>query len=167
MILILLVDAFFDIFISYFLLALLLFTSHQEDLELGLELIFQHSLVTFHVSVFLSHASVEELVEINIAFLAVDGHFQKLFFELVLVVEFLAEAETGLLITILSQVSEEFFQLALLNLMASVLVLSKPFPHDHEALQISLKFGYHIFLWQIILFELLYNDQHEQVQHDV
>ena len=51
--------------------------------------------------------------------------------------------------------------------MAFIFVLGQLFPDDHETLQVIPEFINHVICWQIILFELLDNNQDEQVEHDV
>lgn len=127
------------IIVSNDLTFLLLLSGHQEYLELSSQFEYEHPLIALHVSVLFSHAPVEELVKVNISRFTVDGHLQKMLFQLAIIVELITKPKTSLLITELSQSSEELSQIFLLDLVASISVLSQLFPYDHEALQVILE----------------------------
>jgi hypothetical protein len=154
-------DAVIDLFIVNNLALSLLFSRHEEDGELRSELKDLHLLVDFHVSVLLSHASVEQLVEIDIANIGIDGHFENLFLKLSIVEVFLAETKTVILVTEIAKSPEKACKLIFFDFVALVSVLSKLFPDLHEAGKIILEFGNHVFFWKIVLFELLNNNQNE------
>jgi hypothetical protein len=60
-------------------------------------------------------------------------------FQLTIIVELITKPKTSLLITELSQSSEELSQIFLLDLVASISAHSQLFPYDHEALQVILE----------------------------
>lgn len=123
--LILLLDDTFCNFLcrNNFALSLLL-SGHQEDLELRSELKNLHSLVDFHVSVLLSHASVEQLVEIDIANIGIDGHFEYLFLKLSVVEVFFTETKTVIFVTEIAKPSEKACKLILFDFVTFVSILS-------------------------------------------
>jgi len=139
------------------------FTGLKEDFKLGLQLEDLHVFIDLHVAVLLAHAPVKQLVEVDVAVVTVDGHLQKLLLKLSIVVVFCAKAQTGILLSILSQMPEEFGELVLLDLVASVSVLCKLLPHNHKSCHIILKHSNHIFFWEIILLELLDDNEDEQI----
>jgi hypothetical protein len=123
--LILLLDDTFCNFICCNNFAFSLFLSgHQEDLVLRSELKNLHSLVDFHVSVLLSHASVEQLVEIDIANIGIDGHFEYLFLKLSVVKVFFTETKTVIFVTEIAKPSEKACKLILFDFVTFVSILS-------------------------------------------
>jgi len=160
-------DHIIDLIIVNSLILCLLLPSHKEDLELRSELKNLHSLVDFHVSVLLSHTSVEQFVEIDIANIGIDGHFEYLFLKLSIVVVFFTETKTVILVTEIAQPPEKACELIFFDFVAFVSVLSQLFPDLHEAGKIILEFGNHVFFGKIILFELLDDNQNEKIEHDV
>jgi len=160
-------DALFDIIVANCFWFSLLLSCHKENLELRSQLKDLHLLVDFHVSVLLSHASVEQLVEIDIANIGIDGHFEHLFLKLSIVEVFFTETKTVILVTEIAKPPEKACELILFDFVAFVSVLSQLFPDLHKAGKIILKFGNHVFFWKIILFKLLDNNQNEKIEHDV
>jgi len=63
------------------------------DLKLGSELKLLHLFIDLEVAVLSPHATVEELIEVNEAVVALDTHFEELFLKLAVIVEFLGEPE--------------------------------------------------------------------------
>ena len=117
-------DAVIDLIIINNLCLGLLFSSCKEYLELSSELKNLHSLVDFHVSVLLSHASVEQLVEIDIANIGIDGHFEYLFLKLSVVEVFFTETKTVIFVTEIAKPSEKACKLILFDFVTFVSILS-------------------------------------------
>ena len=113
------------------------------------------------VAVFPSHATIEEFVEIDEAVLTFDAHFEDLLLQVAFIEVLTAEPETGFFVSLFSELSEEVEQLLFLDLEAFVSVLSIQLPHVHEVYDIDLEKGNHVFLGQVVLFELLDNDEDE------
>ena len=126
-------DAVGDLFSSNDLCLSLLFSGLQEDLELGSQLIDLHSLVQLHVSILLSHASVKQLIEVNIPIVVVDCHFEHLLLQLSVIEIFLTESKTVVFVSEIAKSSEEASQLIFFDLVASIPILSQFFPDLHKA----------------------------------
>mmetsp|Transcript_7183 Transcript_7183/g.12110 ORF Transcript_7183/g.12110 Transcript_7183/m.12110 type:complete len:397 (+) Transcript_7183:210-1400(+) len=160
-------DALEDVLFRDGLAALLDAQRHQVDAVLGPQLEDLHLLVDLHVPVLAPHAAVEQLVEVDVAVVTLDRHLEQLLLELSVLVVLLVEAQTGLLVPEVAQSSEELGELVLLDLEAVVAVLSELLPNLHEGLLVVLEKSDHVLLGQVVLFELLDDDQDEQVEHHV
>ena len=132
------------------------------DRKLCSELKDLHFLIDLHVSILSSHAPVEHLVEENVTIVTFDTHFKKLFFELTIVILFIAEPKC---FVNLAQLSEEVSQTFFLDLETLIFILSQLFPYFHEADRIIFKPSKHIVIWEIVLFKLLNNNQNEKIEH--
>ena len=117
-------DAVIDLIIINNLCLGLFFSSCKEYLELSSELKNLHSLVDFHVSVLLSHTSVEQFVEIDIANIGIDGHFEYLFLKLSVVEVFFTETKTVIFVTEIAKPSEKACKLILFDFVTFVSILS-------------------------------------------
>jgi hypothetical protein len=126
-----------------------------------------HLFADFVVTVFPSHATIEQFIEIDEPILTFDAHFEDLFFQVAFVEVLAAESKTRFFVSLFTELSEEVEQLFLLDLEAFVPILSIQLPHVHEIDHIDLEQGNHVFFWQVVLFELLNDDEDEQIEHDV
>lgn len=66
---------------------------HQVDPVLGKELEDLHLLVDLHVAVLTPHASIQELIEVNITVVTLDSHLQHLLLQFLRVKVLSAEAQ--------------------------------------------------------------------------
>lgn len=88
-----------------------------------------HFLIDLHVAIASAHASVEQLVKVDAALVALDTHFKEVLFQLAIVVVVLMETEVGVDVTCFTQFSEELWQLTFFDLLALKLLLSVLLPH--------------------------------------
>ena len=137
------------------------------NLELSLELKDLHFLAQLHGSILALHAAVKQLVEVDVAFFALDAHLEQLLLQVSVVVELFVEAQAVVTFTIFAQLPEELGQLVFFDLPALVAFHGEFLPHLHKALQVIFEEGDHAFALQVVLFELLDDNQDEQVEHDV
>jgi len=100
-------DTVIDLIIVNLIGLSLLLPSCKEDIELRSELKNLHSLVDFHVTVLLSHTSVEQFIEIDISNIAINGHFEYLLLELSVIEVFFTETKTIILVTEIAKSSKE------------------------------------------------------------
>ena len=114
------------------------------DVELGFKLIDLHLFVDLHVSIPPSHASVEHLIEVDIAIIRLNCHLKYLFLQLLIINQLLREAQ---LLILFAKKPEKLLQLLLFYLLATVLILSELLPNFHKTYLVGFKSVQHVVLW--------------------
>jgi len=146
------------IFFVHLLLSLHVYRKLSSQLE------YLHFLINLHVPVLSPHAPVEHLVEVDIAVITLDGHSKEVFLQISIIVVFFTEAHS---LIDDSKRPEKTDDLILLDFEAFVLVLSELLPDFHERNEVDFELTQHVVICQVVLFELLDDNQDEQVEHDV
>lgn len=151
--------------VSVFYLVLRLL-GHQKDMVLRPQLKYLHLSAQFHATELLAHASVEELVEENVAVVALDAHLQNVLLQLVSRDVFV-KAERVLLVVVAAQLPEEHLQLILFDFVTPISLLREYLPDSVKLVEVILEALDRVVLCQVVFVELLDDDQDEQLQHDV
>lgn len=139
-----------------------------KDLELSLKLDDLHLFVELKVAMDSAHATVKELIEVDPALLGTDSHFEYLLFQLTFLhfSHVFGCVRGHLKANWVWQVLEEFNQLPLFHLSA-VEAIGSLYPDLVENVKVRSKNLDRIVLSHIVSFELLNNNQNEEVKHDM
>ena len=141
--------------------------SQFKDTVLSLQFEFFHLRADLAVAISASHAPIKQLVEVNIAVIALDAHLEHLFLQFTHFVVVSSETERCLSVLALSERPEKLRQLLFLDLQTSILLLSLVLPTFHETVKIPLESHKHVVFWQVVSLELLNDDENEEIEHYV
>ena len=115
-------------------------------------------LILCSISICVSHASVKQFIEVNIAFFTPYSHLNHDFFHLT-VRSIIWHTNRWW------QCSEEIKKSSFSQFYTAILLTSESNPNFHKDFRVYLEFLDWIIVRHIILFKLLKNDQYEQIQH--
>ena len=105
------------------------------------------------------HATVQQLVEVDVTVIAADRHFEHVSL-LILYFDVDCEAQRRLPRALLTKLSEKLVQLAFFNELAIVSLLGKLSPYFHEVTEVILEL-FQIAVFSVVFFEVLSDNQNE------